>query len=269
MSCLLHVASSRPATVLWRTRQPVVVNLLLAQLGDDIQERITGQFWNVITGVELGYRQRMHKIWKQNGGFNITEQRLADQVKTIKNKAWFTSEELDEIERMATTTETVQEIEVQEMVEEFEETPEAVSLETELSEPVSENEKELVKEIIETRTNLTENRPKLRALRHIERAKIMAEVKRLDKVLDCVETRTITELNDTILACAHIITERLNPEKEDRGVPRHEPEWKVRLQRKEQEIRKDLSKVVESKGRNVEDPMRIRLERMYKIKVKG
>ena len=218
---------------------------------------------------ELGYRQRMHNIWKENEGFNITEQRLADQVRTIKNKGWFTSEELDEIERKATTTETVQEIEVQEMVEEFEETPEAVSLETELREPVSENEKELVKEIIETRTNLTENRPKLRALRHIERAKIMAEVKRLDKVLDCVETRTITELNDTILACAHIITERLNPEKEDRGVPRHEPEWKVRLQRKEQEIRKDLSKVVESKGRNVEDPMRIRLERKYKIKVKG
>ena len=80
----------------------------------------------------MGYRQRMHNIWKENEGFNITEQRLADQVRTIKNKGWFTSEELDEIERKATTTETVQEIEVQEMVEEFEETPEAVSLEAEL-----------------------------------------------------------------------------------------------------------------------------------------
>lgn len=59
-----------------------------------------------------------------------------------------------------------------------------------IREPQSEEEKDLVQSILEKRNAIAENRPKLRALRQIERVKIMSEVKKLDNVLDCVERDT-------------------------------------------------------------------------------
>ena len=44
-----------------------------------------------------GYRKRMFNIWKETGGFDTSEQRLADQVRVIKKDNWFTLEELDEL----------------------------------------------------------------------------------------------------------------------------------------------------------------------------
>ena len=41
----------------------------------------------------------MWKSWKELGEFEISEQRMADQVRTIIKKKWFTTEDLDEIRR--------------------------------------------------------------------------------------------------------------------------------------------------------------------------
>ena len=136
-------------------------------------------------------------------------------------------------------------------------------------EPTSEMEKELVKKIISQRSKLARDRPRLRALRHIERSKIMQEVEQIDKVLDCVEINNITELNDTIMACAKIVTEKMcrNVERRQTG---DVPAWKARLQRKLEDIRADLSRVVECRGiRDHDDPMRMRLEKKYRIRNKG
>ena len=46
---------------------------------------------------ETGYRQRMHNTWNENGGFDISETRLADQVRMIRRNKWFTPVELDEL----------------------------------------------------------------------------------------------------------------------------------------------------------------------------
>ena len=46
-----------------------------------------------------GYRQRMIKIWKEKGMFNVSEQRLADQVRVILKSDWLTTVELEEIKR--------------------------------------------------------------------------------------------------------------------------------------------------------------------------
>ena len=47
----------------------------------------------------IGYRQRMHCIWFEEGGFEITEQNLADQVRRIRKKEIITRVECEEIER--------------------------------------------------------------------------------------------------------------------------------------------------------------------------
>ena len=41
--------------------------------------------------------RRMAKIWEERGGFELTENILAMQARTIIRKEWLTQEELDEI----------------------------------------------------------------------------------------------------------------------------------------------------------------------------
>ena len=51
-----------------------------------------------------GYMARMRRLWMERGGFELTEERLAMQARTIIKKEWSTAEELDEI-RIRETTE--------------------------------------------------------------------------------------------------------------------------------------------------------------------
>ena len=46
---------------------------------------------------QRGYRKRMMDIWQQRLTFQTTSQRLADQVRTIMKKGWFSDLELLEI----------------------------------------------------------------------------------------------------------------------------------------------------------------------------
>ena len=48
----------------------------------------------------IGYRKRMHNLWKDMGMFQITEQRLLDQKAQIMRKKWLTDLELEEIKRL-------------------------------------------------------------------------------------------------------------------------------------------------------------------------
>jgi len=44
---------------------------------------------------QIGYRQRMHKIWIDSGYRQVTEQRLADQANQIRKKGWCGSRRLN------------------------------------------------------------------------------------------------------------------------------------------------------------------------------
>ena len=46
---------------------------------------------------QRGYRKRMMEIWQERSTFQTTSQRLADQVRTIMKKGWFSDLELLEI----------------------------------------------------------------------------------------------------------------------------------------------------------------------------
>ena len=45
----------------------------------------------------VGYRERMHMIWKEKGIFDVKEQRLLHQKWQIATKIWFSDLELNEI----------------------------------------------------------------------------------------------------------------------------------------------------------------------------
>ena len=46
---------------------------------------------------QRGYRKRMMEIWQELSNFQTTSQRLADQVRTIIKKVWFSDLEIIEI----------------------------------------------------------------------------------------------------------------------------------------------------------------------------
>ena len=46
-----------------------------------------------------GYRRRMHNIWREQYGTEITEQRLCDQARMIRKNEWITKLELESISR--------------------------------------------------------------------------------------------------------------------------------------------------------------------------
>ena len=49
-----------------------------------------------------GYRKRMLSLWIQKGMFLVSEQRLVDQVNTIRRNSWMTELEIEELERKVT-----------------------------------------------------------------------------------------------------------------------------------------------------------------------
>ena len=53
---------------------------------------------------QRGYRKRMMEMWQECSTFQTTSQRLADQVRTIMEKGWFSDEELLEIPSKNTET---------------------------------------------------------------------------------------------------------------------------------------------------------------------
>ena len=48
---------------------------------------------------QRGYRQRMHRIWKERGVFPTSEQRICDQARAIRKNGWLTDIELESIKQ--------------------------------------------------------------------------------------------------------------------------------------------------------------------------
>ena len=171
-----------------------------------------------------GYMRRMAKIWEERGGFELTESRLAMQARPIIRKEWLIQEELDEI-RIRESEEQGREEELTGNVS-VEVIPAGVldriyhgqrrqTDYTEIMDEISdlqrlpEEQQELVKEIRTTRERLQMMREKLSSIRHIDKRKIMIEVKKINDVIEHVPIDNITELNDTFYACAAMVARKL------------------------------------------------------------
>ena len=48
---------------------------------------------------DKGYRKRFYKIWLDDGGFPVSEQRICDQVRQIEKKEWLTKVEREMLQR--------------------------------------------------------------------------------------------------------------------------------------------------------------------------
>ena len=213
-----------------------------------------------------GYRKRMLEIWESKDLFTVSEQRLADQVKQIKDKKWLTFVEIEELKRKieSTNEETISEFD--DTIETHEEYVEGESIQVEES-VLSEEEKLLVDRIKEIMNDA--ERKRIPALKGISKKKILDELKKVDTVLGKMESGNVTSTNDLIYAGAAVVTERLGVKikcKEDWK----EPMWKRRLDGQIKQLRKDLGRIdLLAEGKTIKNKFSDILQKKYWVKEKG
>ena len=208
----------------------------------------------------------------------MTESRLAMQARTIVNKQWLTAEELDEIRARETEREGNGESMV--LVENISETVRAIAnrrsierreqtVEVEIpgmgnisAEGLPQDKQELIEKIKNIRDGLQEGRKRLTNIRHIDKRKLVEEVRKINEIVGYLPVNNITDLNDTFYASAVIVTEKVAKKGMER---REEPAWKIRLKRKEEGLQQDLSRLEEAKKRNYNDRMKRKMERKFNI----
>ena len=90
---------SRPSGVLWNSSaDPVVIMILLGGIEEKSGHEVLECYLR--SGPERrGYRKRMHDIWRSKDIFEVTEQRLMDQILQIKKNKWRSNLEIKTIKR--------------------------------------------------------------------------------------------------------------------------------------------------------------------------
>ena len=209
---------------------------------------------------DRGYRQRMHGMWKELVGKettkDVSEQRLADQARTILKNNWFSAVEMEEIQRCLEVNDEEEEVEgmevgVGETDEEMLEDrrTEVMRMETDNVtdnvdlEPEDAEEYEIVKKLKELMEE-TRNRERLLALRKVRRKDLMEETRKVDAAAGTITTGNISDTNRLMYACARLVTERMNIKVKAVFEERSEPPWKRRIKQNIKNLRQELAKLI-------------------------
>ena len=210
-----------------------------------------------------GYRKRMLAIWKEIGVFEVTEQRLADQVRAIKVNGWLSEVEIEEIRRnikdkQNDTNEAVITIENPDvrvnispednsdegMSEILNSGHQTISGQNQINEAdMSDEQVELVAAI--RAKLLEENELPPQNLRAVDRKKLKEATQAVNNVIKKLDTKNISETNRLTLAGANVVADVLQVKYKQR--PRKEqnkePWWKRRKMKQIKEVRRDLSRL--------------------------
>ena len=221
-----------------------------------------------------GYIKRMAEIWRENGRMALTDQRLADQARVIIRKKYLTDVELMDIERrvnnVADQSGSGEEEEEVRDRDAAASQPEVVIRSEEGRNEGNEagltvEQKELIRKITTMREELAENRVLLTPLRNVPKKKVLEELSKVNSVIEHIPVNNITELNDTFYVSAALITHKLE-RKRNEG---QDPEWRIRLKKKIDKIRRDISQLEQARRRNYDDEYRQEIEHEHNIKKKG
>lgn len=204
-----------------------------------------------------GYRQRMHKEWRERGPFDVTEQRICDQARAIRKNGWLTEIELEFIRRNVegvTEEQTVNsdiidhgiiETENSREIEEPREPVESV-LDEERAEIVvntneaTNEEKEIIDQLKEF-YGANESSDGI-IFKNVEYKKLNTAVNKVNKVLHYFETTNVTETNDLIKACSVWVYKELGLRKINKNKQKNkEPWWKRRIEGDVKELQKHIS----------------------------
>ena len=177
----------------------------------------------------------------------VTEQRLADQARTILKSKWFTAVELEEIKRNkhGNCDEQNGTVVVEEANDGNEHELPAENVKEVQSEGCDEAPRQLSEDqlVIWKRLNeirLSQDQDKVPALKKIAKRRIREELQVVEEVAAQIQTKDISETNRLLHATAVVVTERLGL-KPGKKKATKEPWWKRRLQGQVDQLRKNLS----------------------------
>ena len=223
-----------------------------------------------------GYRQRMHRKWKERLLFPVTEQRLCDQARMIRKNGWLTSVELKEIKRRVmqeegeaqgtlgveanneisgrdknndgtytNIDENIQHIRPADNEQNGENVMSVINVLTDI-EQATEEEKVMMRRIVELINNTEEEVDC--DFKKVDKSRVDEETTRVNSVLKYIETKSISETNKLLKAVIIYVAERLGI-KNKRGSKRNnEPWWKRRTENDIDILRKDIA-ILERKKR--------------------
>ena len=241
-----------------------------------------------------GYRKRMHKIWKEEGLFELSEQKLAGQARVIRTNGWLSEIELEEIKREIVkesteegeVVEVVGENEIERGIENERSDGEVYNDETveqhveAVNEVPAENieermradglgeediaiqrmlQEELTKEVIEDPISL----------RFYDRKRLKTTTAKVDRLIPYLAPQNLLHCNRILKASACVVMRLLGVVKK-KPKKKQDPWWKKRLNGQIKTLRKDLSKLESLKTNKLKnDDIKVSLYDKYKVKKKG
>lgn len=220
-----------------------------------------------------GYMSRMHQLWRAEGGYDVSEQRIVDQARVIRRNGLLSALEMEEIKRKIDQREdndgmnqTEERLELEENVEN-EIAVQIIETETDERMELSEEQRSVLDRlnqlIEETPTGFRKKGP---SLKHLTKEAIRRETSKVNAVIDMVKTNTLEETNNLLYSGGLLVAEKLGAKKE-RNQGFREPPWKWRIQSKIKDKRKDLSRLEDCKRRGVQ--YQSYMEKKYRLKAKG
>ena len=226
---------------------------------------------------QRGYRKRMVKIWEEQGTFRVTEQRLADQVRTIMKFGWMTDAQIEELRKYvnsqckdSATADIVLASDEVEKSSPIQTDPPyvndiQVNVESDSTDPWETEVAKSIQEIIET----CEKRERIPSLRGYSKYKLFDVVGKVDKVLGNINTENITQTNNLLYAAATYVVKTLGKDACNKK-PITMPMWKLRLESKLNQMRRDLARIESMKaGLLKKEKLKSVLEAKHRIKENG
>ena len=168
---------------------------------------------------EMGYRKRLLDIWEGKGLFNVSEQRLCDQVRQIKKNGWLSQLQLEEIrreierERLGLMNDDEEQQPGIHNVSEDRPRNEGIDVPTAETQVENDNireNSESQRKIFDQLTELLKKEylPNPPYLRHIDRKRVKEACSKVNEVISAIATHNITQTNKLIKAGA-IVTAKL------------------------------------------------------------
>ena len=161
-----------------------------------------------------GYRKRMIEIWQECASFQTTSQRLADQVRTIIKKGWFSDLEILDVHQKTNTqdNDTLPDtLRVKQNQPNRNELPSSrnenatLPNNTQPSNPKETLSQEQKIDLENVKRMMNNGKTTLPSLRNIEWRTLKIETIKINKVLPYISTNNITELNELIYAGTKLV----------------------------------------------------------------
>ena len=205
-------------------------------------------------GPNIGYRKRMHQYWKEYGLFDLEEQHLACQVRSILKTGELPTVDIEGLKRQIkqfhvdsvenetgefnrTKEEVVTHSDDNVLLQEFTAGASGYVEDTGVTESKSESD-------ITKRLKLLLKNPKndpIPSLQSANAIRLKQEKVEVNKVMSSISLNDLSDFKNLVKAGATIVCERMGIEKSVK--PQQEPFWERRIDSNIARLRKDLSRL--------------------------